>query len=267
MASTQTTNKKQKKAGTAVVAKAASTALSKQDMATWAKDAQKITAQDIMLPKILAMQGLSKKVTDGEAAFGEFRDSLNNNCVGSMKKPFKFIPLHLEKLWVEFTRKTVKKAGKDVDSWDFSKIYPIDHTNENLPYEEDDVRRNRTMQYYVLLPEELEKGTALPYVLSFQRTSLKAGKKLSTTMFIQNIQAGKTPASMVMECSGIKRENDLGTFIVMDVKQSRATTDKELKVAFEWYQRITAGQTKVDNSDIVDEAKEGATVSGESDEF
>src|SRR3954471_23034774 len=57
----------------------------------------KLTAQDVVLPKILAMQGMSKLVTDGVAVMGEFRDSLNNVVLGDLKNPIEFIPFHLEK--------------------------------------------------------------------------------------------------------------------------------------------------------------------------
>jgi len=56
-------------------------------------------ANDIIIPKILPMQGLSVMVADGKAMMGEFRDSLSGEKLGSIAEPIPFIPFHVEKVW------------------------------------------------------------------------------------------------------------------------------------------------------------------------
>lgn len=215
-----------------------------------------VSARDIVIPKILAMQGLSKKVTDGEAVLGEFRDSLNNAKLGDTKNPIEFIPFYMEKVWIVFEDR--RAAGAQLPNFKFIKTVAIDSSNENWPYEEVLngvlIRRDRTMNFYCLLPAQVKDGTGIPHVLSFRRTSLRAGQKLATTMFMKNIKAGKTPASMVMEISGTKTSNDKGTFIVLDVKEKRASTEAEVAEAFNWVKAIRTGTTKVDDSDLQAEA-------------
>jgi len=102
----------------------------------------------------------------------------------------------------------------------------------------------------VLIPDEVKEGGCMPYVLSFRRTSLKAGKKLATQMFVKNRAANKNPAAVVLEVSGHSKQNDDGEFIVQDVKAKRPSTDEEMVKAYEWYQLIHSGKTKVDESDL-----------------
>lgn len=210
-----------------------------------------LTSKDIIIPKILPMQGLSKLVTDGKAVMGEFRDSLNGTLLGNAEKaPLEFVPFYMEKVWVIFE----EKAG----TMKFSKQVPIDPSNENWEIEEViagvKIRRDRCMNFYVLLPSDVAQGGAIPYILSFRRTSLRAGQKLATQMFLKNIKAGKTPASVAMQLSGTRTTNDKGTFIVLDATEKRASSDEEVKEAFGWVKAIREGKTKVDTSDLEAEA-------------
>jgi len=78
------------------------------------------------------------------------------------------------------------------------------------------------MDFYLLVPAEVEAGTELPYVVTFKRTSLKAGKKLAMQMFVRNFQAGKVPAAIVHDLSGKSVQNDDGEYVVSDVTKKRS---------------------------------------------
>ena len=244
--------KKEEKAVAVRKTTAAATPLSAQDQAAWG--VQKLTHRDIIIPKLLAMQPMSKKVTAGEAAFGDFLDSLSGDVVGSINKPIEFIPFYMEKVYTVME----DKLGK----FEFLKQVPITPENEDEEFEQVNPENKkpqkwyRTMQYYVLLPNEVEAGTAMPYVLSFRSSSARAGQKLSTTMYVRNIKAGKVPASMAMMLGGVKKTNDKGTFIVMDVSESRESTEAEVAECFNWLKTIKAGAAKVDHSDLAEEAGE-----------
>jgi hypothetical protein len=218
---------------------------------------QSLTARDIVIPKVLPMQAMSKKVTDGQAMLGEFRDSLTGDLVGMSEgfgkpaKPIEFIPFYMEKVWIVFEAKDGNPKNLK-----FAKTIAIDAQNENYPYEEVLngvlIKRDRTMNFYCLNPADPK---SIPFILSFRRTSVKAGQKIATTMFMKNINAGKTPASMVMELTGTKTSNDKGTFVVMDVREKRPSTDAEVASAFNWVKTVRAGAAKVDNSDLQAEAE------------
>lgn len=235
------------------VSKKQETGLSKEaaDLSAWGAP-EGLSQQDIIIPKILPMQLTSPAVKEGKAVFGEFRDSVSNVKYGSVDETFEVIPFKLERAWVE--TKIVK--GKRTD---FLRRYLINADNDDLPIagsgqdregESCAIERDRCLDFYVLLPEEVKTGRALPRVISFRRTSSRGGKKLATTMFVTNTNAGKVPAARAVAISGKKVDGDKGTYMVMDVTETRDSTAEEINMAFSWLKRIKAGEAKVDESDL-----------------
>lgn len=223
----------------------------------WGKQA--LTAKDITIPKIFAMQGLSKAVAAGDAKMGEFRDS-NGILLGSVTAPIEFLPFYRTVEWVIF-----RKAGpKPEDVYKFNRIEAITPQNDNMPLEYDDEDGNkekwyRATNFFMLLPKELADGGALPYLMSFRSTSARAGSQIATTMYIKNLKPRnlpegrkheQTPAGTVMELVGEKVTNDKGTFIVMKARDKRASTAAEVAEAFQWAQTIQKGAVKIDHSDL-----------------
>ena len=221
-----------------------------QELNAWG--VQEISSQDILIPKILCMQGLSQFVADGNAQIGEFRDSVNGTLLGSISNPIKFIPVHIDKVWV-----LSKKTG---DRYKFSHMEPVTRENENFAWDFTDEqgelwRRDYTMNCYCILPIDVDHGMPMPYTISFRRTSLRAGKKLFTQMYVRNRQAGKVPPAMVMQLSGKREKNDLGTFIVLDCEMHSASNQDEIAAAFDLYKTIQGGNVRVDHSDLEAEAE------------
>lgn len=237
---------------------------SQVDLNAWGVPAMNINARDIQIPKILAMQPGSNAVTAGEAKFGEFRDSLSGNLVGDVKNPIDFIPFFMEKVFV------VMRLDKG--QYKFNRQVPIvpaieDHDFEHKEGEWQE-KWYRTLNFYVLLPQEVADGSAIPYILSFRSSSARAGQKLATTMYMKNLKAGKTPPAMTMSLSGATQKNDKGTFVVMDVKEKRASTSEEIASAFEWVKTVLSGRVKVDHSDLESEASSTASApAGESTDY
>jgi hypothetical protein len=211
-----------------------------------------ISKKELVIPKILPLQHMSEKVADKLGEYGQFRDTSDNKLFGDLKTPFEFIPVYMEKKWVESDIVT-NSSGKVKKT--FKQIIPIIDNpsdagyNDELPYREDGIERDRVLDFYVLIPEELGNRGALPYVISFRRTSLKAGSKLATQMYVKNGLAGKPPAGTVCTMSGKDVSNDDGSYIVQDVAPARETSPEELTEAFKWFQLIKGGGAKVDESD------------------
>ena len=222
-----------------------------------------IGANDIIIPKILAMQGLSEFVAEGKAQIGDFRESINGAKIGSIDQPFEFIPVHIDKVWI--TSKKVEGRFK------FQSIEQVTRNNENLPWSfeinGEEYRRDYTMNCYCMLPVEVESGLGMPYIISFRRTSFKAGQKLFTQMYVRNKQMGKVPPATVMSLCGKREKNDQGTFIVMDVAESRYASNDEVKAAFNLFKTIQCGNMKVDNSDYYTEASRAPSEGSVSNQF
>lgn len=228
-----------------------------------------LTSRDVVIPRILLMQPMSPQVTDGKAAFGEFRESLNEEKLGKFDESFDVVPFWMEKVWVESQLIPAQKAGQPPEKKWFRTI-PVTPANENLPSEGDsldmstgemvNVVRDRVMNFYVLLANELNLGGAIPYVLPFRRTSMQAGKKLATQMYMKNINAGKSPASMVMSVFSKKESATINgqsvTYAVADIKPSGWAKPEHVADAFKWLQIMKSGKAKVHDESY---AKEEAT--------
>lgn len=233
-------------------------------------------SQDMVIPKILPMQGLSKLVAERKAMMGEFRDSLSGKLLGSIDKPFEIIPFYLQKVW------DIQEQQPD-GSFAWARTIPLiedpmsKEYNDNLTWEGEDldkdgkkvkVKRIRRMNFFVLIPDEVEDGSAMPYVLSFKSTSLKEGKKLYSQMYVRNFKAGLPPPALLAKIGGSMQSNKKGTFVVPQVEFTRKITAKELNECKEWMKLVKKGAVKIDNSDEVDGSDQMAMEDlGETQEF
>jgi len=209
---------------------------------------QAFTSNDIVVPKILPLQFMSEKVKNKEGEYGDFRDTLNNDLFGNLETPVEFIPLYVSKKWIEYDVITNKAGAKKRE---YKQVVPITHANDNLPYVDEDakIERDRCVEVYVLIPQHIKEGNSFPYVLSFRRTSLKAGNKI-ITQILRNERMNLAPAAATMLLSGKSVQNDDGEFVVMDVKTGRQSTPEEVRECFQWYKLVASGKTKVDDSDL-----------------
>lgn len=216
------------------------------DMGAWGTP--QVSASDIIIPKILCMQGLSVLVADDKAKMGDLVDSMTQEVIGNCaKKPVQFIPFHMEKILI-----VSKLVGTD---YSFDHIENVTSENENRPYEEvigpDTFKNEFAMNFYVLRPEDM----SLPYIISFKGMSRKAGKILATQMFVRNAAAGKIPPAFVMELSGTKTKNDKGTFYVLESKAVRESSQEEVNSAFTWYKTVNSGGVKAHEDSVKAEGK------------
>jgi hypothetical protein len=208
------------------------------DLAAWGESA--ISSRDIVIPKILAMQGLSDLVTEGKARFGEFVDSVTHEVLGSIEKPIEFVPFHLEKVWIVSER----KVGDD--KFEFDRYEEVTAENMNRVQLQEtigdrEIKYEYAMQFYVILPSD----PAMPKVITFKSTSSRAGRVLSTQMFIRNKAAGLIPPAYIMELGGKKEKNEKGTFVVMEVKPKSKTPDNLIGDCLTWMNIIKQGKTQV----------------------
>lgn len=222
-----------------------------------------MSTQDMVIPKILPMQGLSQLVSDGIAKMGEFRDSISNELLGSIDAPVELIPFFLQKAW-----DIMEEDGKGNYKW--ARTVPlIDNPvaagyNDNWTWEGEEngvaIKRVRRMNFFVLVRSQIGTG-AMPYVLSFKSTSLKEGKKLFTEMYVRGIRAGLPPAAHSYMLGGKKEKNDKGTFVVPTMTRASRTNPEELQECLHWIRLINSGAAKVDNSDVegADNAPTGET--------
>ena len=216
-------------------------------VADWG-EAPALSSNDLVIPKILPQQGLSKFVTDGDARFGDFCNSITGEVLGSVSQPLEFIPFFMFKYWA-INKKVVDKNGKA--DFVFTHMEPCTNENENLPwqYEIDGVEHSRQLNraFYCLV-----KGQPLPLIVSFKGMSSKAGKILATQMYTINAVQKLPPSARVMTLIGKKEQNDKGTYIVLDVKVARDATKEEILESLQWFKTIKTTNVTFEHKDEED---------------
>ena len=235
------------------------------DVAEWGT--KEVSANDLLVPQILTMQGLSQFVSDGKAVMGEFRNSLTAELLGKYdSSPIEVIPFHCQEVF------SISRQLGD-GSFEYHGTEPIIKSpmkagyNDNLPWEDKQmiegvmtpIKRVRRYNFFVLLAKELAEGFAMPYFISFKSTSVKEGKKLFNMMYVRNMAIGLTPASYIIKIAGRKEKNDKGTFIIPTVEQGDKTPAPYLAEALTWYKRLNGGTAVKlhDDAEVVAEASTG----------
>lgn len=203
-------------------------------------------AKDVLIPKILLMQGLSVLVTEGKAVMGDIVNSVTQEKLGDKNNHVEFIPISGFKTW------QISVKDED-DEYKFDKNVPFTPENATWQYEQKDelgrdVKNVLCLNFYVILPKEIAGGEAFPYVITFRSTSRNAGKQLATH-FMNSALFKKAPYGKTMKLGCFMDKNDKGPYYVYEVKPGRAATQEEIDAVKIWLPVIASGSAKVDTSD------------------
>ncbi len=210
-------------------------------------------SKDIMIPRILLMQGTSDFVGLEKARQGDIVDSISVEVLATSKKPVEFIPIkQLDKEWV-----IEKLVGK---KYEYERTEPWDPAFEKQwEFEVDGVphRRNAKLSFYVMLARDAG-GHHLPYLVSFQRTGYKAGRNIasffSEAMFA--FRKGDTksiPMAQVFELGCRVEQGDLGTYYVFDCKRTRVANEAEIEKGKYWFTQLRTKKYEVHASEPASE--------------
>jgi hypothetical protein len=225
-----------------------------------------ISQKDIIIPRLNLMQPVSEQVTEGNAAFGEFRNSLTGEKIGDFKTTFEFVPFHMRKVFVEYDVSDEKDKK-------YLRTVPITPGNEQLPYQDTEktpegktipISRDYVMNFYGLLPAEAKRGGELPLILSFRRTSLQQGKKLATQMYVTNRGSMLPPPGLTITVGVIKQSNDKSTWCIPEVRldtgSTKVTTPDVMVKALNWFKMISNNEVRDDEASLVKEVQAEAKV-------
>lgn len=224
---------------------------------------QEVLSSDIVIPKVLLMQGLSELVGERKAQIGDMVRSTTAEKLGDDKAPITFIPLKMQNSW------TIQE--KINGKYEFRRIEARTAANEDAPWDYvesgTDWKRVKTINVFALLPKDiaafkeeiknevidLEK-TLMPVVISFRSKSFNAGKDVATffTKVKANLQYNKNVAPYKYELSLTckQEENDKGKFFVFKVGKSQPIAQDLIEEAAKWYQILnTTKNIKIDVSD------------------
>lgn len=238
-----------------------------------------VEAKDILIPKILLMQPISELVTEGTAASGSFVRSTDGSVVCSKDKTLEFIPIQYFKMWV------VMKRAPNANKFEFETIEPYTAQNSDAPREwqegEYTYQRNENLCFYGLLPTDIEKeqkafdkaaksgdlpdsdDCLLPCLVSFQRTSRKAGQVIASHFskledFAARLGKPIPRYTSVFNLSSELTKGDKGTYYVFKVEKGRKTNEAEAQVCERWTKILGQARVQADHSDL--ETREARTV-------
>ena len=203
-----------------------------QELSAWGLETE-IDRENIIPPAIRLCQSMSERVQEGLARPGQMIDTLSGEVLGDYDKPILIIPFLVSSSWRIFIN----------DKYD--RVEPVTKVNKHAPLREqtpdgDSLRRDHCIDVWVLLADQLAAGTAIPYMVTFARTSHKAGKKIETRIFRNLIhQPPLSPAAFTMTLHALKKENDKGRFAVYDVNDSRRSTEEEQLAALKFYKELS----------------------------
>jgi hypothetical protein len=172
-----------------------------------------LLSSDIKIPRALLMQKMSEFVDKEKAKPGQIVGSLECNVLGGVDKEFLFVPLYIFNTWVESENDKYKAT------------LPRTRSNENLPFEEMSaggvkITRTKSINVFCMALTELESGEALPYQISFRRTSFDAGRTL-ITLITKLLMFKKPIYNYVFSISANRQENDKGVFYTFDVSRAK----------------------------------------------
>jgi hypothetical protein len=238
-----------------------------------------VEAKDLLIPKILLMQGQSDKVLDGTCKAGDIIKSTTGEVYGSARekdeKSLRFIPVFMYKTWVK-----QEVLGK---KFQYIETYPVTPQNTSQKWEStediDGVTRQfkhtKNINFYVILEQDWGNPLAVPHVLTFRSTSSRAADIIESHFAECNVaQKARMPKNAkgelmlpfarVFELGGKMEKNDDNSWYIFKTsdKGSIPESDPRIAQAFNWYQTVSKYDhvKDVDNSDEVAAEKKAEQV-------
>lgn len=211
------------------------------------------STEDLVLPRVLTVQPTSKMVQKYDAIPGQLRSTLDGSLLAKKGEKLSFVPFYLFDTWIH----SQWKNGK----WEFTSIEPRNST-KSYEYEEKNaqgqpvLKHERAINAYVMLPQDLEAGGGLPYVLTFKGAkTYQEGRKFVTMCRV--LEQLKQPAAA--RWFSVRTEvvtNEKGTFSVLVVEQGEPTTKEQMAQCYTWYKKVRAmgANVKVDNTELEEES-------------
>lgn len=254
---------------------------------------EQILKSDIVLPKVLLMQALSKLLKGNKTIrAGDLVRSSSSEKLGDSETSLEFIPLTFTNLWM-LTEDEKGKGNKD--DYKFRGYEDRTASNESMDWDYlgpggTKWRRTKVMQVYALLVRDLEKINAamdqfekdgimpdldaalLPVVIPFRSTSFKAAKDVAT-LFVKAADIAaqlqkRNPSKLIdvpvygrtMKLEVRAEQKDEHDYFVLRAMESGPTKPEYLTECNRWRNTlINMGKNvKIDESDVAGEPVEAS---------
>lgn len=220
---------------------------------------------DIVIPKLLLMQGLSDFVSKRKAQIGDMVRSTNIEKLGDPEVPVEFIPVTFTNEWrleesinnkFEYRGREPRTSKNEDLSWDFEK--------NGAKW-----KRTKVINVFGLLPKDIAAEQAeiarakkeedsfdlnkvlMPIVISFRSTSYNAGKSVVTHFAKAQSMAeyGAKAYGYTMTLKCVEDKNDKGTFFVFEATSGKKVDKDSMAKAEKWQKILSTQAVQIDESD------------------
>lgn len=214
--------------------------------------AEEATTQDVIIPKLLLMHGLSKEVQAGNKQQGDLIRSTTLETLAKKGEKLKVIPFMMTKTWrvsdisenpPKYRREEVWNASNDDLPWEFEEVDPKDNKTKKM-------RRDKAFNFMAMVVKDIDSGHAFPIKIQFLRTSSQAGRALADH-FAKSRMFGTPPARQTWE---ITSEHVPGSkpYHKFNANPSTATTPEHMAEAKRWFDLIKGNPSAIREDDSED---------------
>lgn len=202
-----------------------------------------IDKEDLIIPRAKLVQLQSDECTQLNIKMGSLVNSLTKEVL-----PSEFIPVFFNKSWVRFNPRNEEDPNFDASKEPGEMIWRSDDPNDPRVLTEAKFGASgepplalTMLNFLVYFP-----GCEMPLILSFAKTSFKAGKQLlSMCQF-----SGGDMFSHKYKITTEVAKNKKGTYAVMKVTQSGKPSEEEYKKALEIYNSFSKKPIKTDETEF-----------------
>lgn len=196
--------------------------------------------EDLIIPR-LAIVGINSGLSRDGFPEGDILDASSRQTLAKNGEKLPIIPFYTYKDWVE---NEVLNGGTKQEEEKFYRRIVVDKTNETWPEENvvhgKPIRRYKALNFFCIVPGQ----EGLPYLVTFQKSGMKAGKLLSTHFQVSGMK-NLTPARQVFMLSAKKQTYGRYTWYGWVVEPGRAATQDEMNTAYGWYQTVSKNRENV----------------------
>jgi len=202
-------------------------------------EGETVDTKDLILPKALLMHPTSDLVKKGVRNIGQIIRSNTEEVIANRGETFDVIVFEKWKEW------RIMKKNPQSGRFEYVRLEPWTAENDNQPWEykegQDEMRRDKTMNFYGVLASEAEAGTAFPIKLSFVRTAFRAGHKLADA-YARALMNKQPPTGQIFKIGAELKEGKGESFFVFTVNPGAASTEKQRLAANNWKKIVRQGK-------------------------
>lgn len=215
-----------------------------------------VDTKDLILPKALLMHPTSDLVKKGVRNIGEIIKSNTEEVIAKRGETFDVIVFERWKEW------RIMKKNPQTGRFEFVRHEPWTPENDNQAWDfkegQDDYRRDKTMNFYGVLANEAEAGTAFPIKLAFVRTAFRAGHKLADA-YARALMNKQPPTGQIFKIGTELKEGKGESFFVFTVNPGKPSTEKQRLAANNWKKIVKQGKAEntIKDHEIDDEPVTG----------